>query len=209
MLDKYITVFSEVEGGIIEKKSRFIANLFHVEDEKEAKEKINEIKKKHYDAKHHVYAYRIYNDKNLLEKYSDDGEPAQTAGKPIMDLLKKKDIYNVLIVVTRYFGGILLGTGGLTRAYTQAANVCVENSNVSNMVYSTIIHLCISYEQLDSIKHYCNSIDAIIIDIQYSDNILLQVCVDNSQYDKVKQDINNMLAGKVDFRGVSNKYVKK
>ncbi len=118
MLNSYQTIFEEYEGGIVEKKSKFIANIFHVENEEEAKKVITQIKKKHYDAKHHVYAYRIYN-YEILEKFSDDGEPAQTAGKPIMDLIKQKDLYNVLIVVTRYFGGVLLGTGGLTRAYTR------------------------------------------------------------------------------------------
>lgn len=121
MLETYKTVLEESESILIEKKSKFIANIFHVENEVEAKNIITKIRKKYYDAKHHVYAYRIY-DGNVIEKFSDDGEPAQTAGKPIIDLLKQKELYNVLIVVTRYFGGILLGTGGLTRAYTRKCN---------------------------------------------------------------------------------------
>lgn len=208
MLEKYTTILEDVEGGIVEKRSRFIANVFHVETEEEAKIKLNEIKKKYFDAKHHVYAYRIFGG-TVIEKFSDDGEPAQTAGKPIIDLIKKKDIYNILIVVTRYFGGILLGTGGLTRAYTQAANVCIENSTIEEMVYSAIMDLAINYEQLDVIKHYCNSSKLKIFKIEYLDKILIQICVDKNQYDKVKEDINNILAGKVEFKGVYYKYVKK
>lgn len=208
MLDTYATIFGEYEGGIVEKKSKFIANIFHVENEQQAKERINEIKKKHYDAKHHVYAYRIYSD-NVFEKFSDDGEPAQTAGKPIADLIKQKNIYNVLIVVTRYFGGVLLGTGGLTRAYTQAANICLNNTSVEEMIYSKIVMFKTNYDELDKVKYYCDTNNIIIEKIEYLENILFEIIVKDKEYDNFAENMNNLLSRKVEFTILSQKYVKK
>ena len=128
------TIQENVGTQIVEKKSKFIADLFYVTSEEEAKEKLEEIRKKYYDAKHHCYAYRV-NDKNrIIERASDDGEPAGTAGAPILHLLNKLELTNVLLVVTRYFGGILLGTGGLIRAYTQASQLAIENAQMVEVV---------------------------------------------------------------------------
>lgn len=209
MLDIYQTIFEEFEGGIVEKRSKFIANIFHVETEEEARAKIGQIKKKYYDAKHHVYAYRIYNEDKVLEKFSDDGEPAQTAGKPIADLIRQKDIYNVLIVVTRYFGGVLLGTGGLTRAYTQSANICLNNAILDEMVFSKIISFSTSYEELDKIKHYCDINNIIIEKIEYLENILFKIIIKDKLYSEFITNINNLLSRNVDFTMLSKKYVKK
>lgn len=209
MKETYTTIFEDYEDVLVEKKSRFIANIFHVENEQEAKDKLNEIKKKHYDAKHHVYAYRIFNNGNAIEKFSDDGEPAQTAGKPIIDLLKQKDIYNTIIIVTRYFGGILLGTGGLTRAYTSSANLCLENTNKVKMVYSKVISFVAKYDELDKIKYYLQISDIEIEKIEYMDNILFEINVKETEYEKTINEIENMLSRKVDFNIVSEKYVKK
>lgn len=105
---------------IIEKKSKFIANVFYVESVNEAEKKISDIRKLYPDAKHNCYAYRVFENDMVIERQSDDGEPSGTAGAPIINILKKRDFINVLVVVTRYFGGILLGTGGLVRAYSEA-----------------------------------------------------------------------------------------
>jgi len=115
----YITVAKRSEAEITEKRSRFIATVVPVSSEEEATSVLNEIKKEYADARHNVYAYSIR--ENNTARYSDDGEPAQTAGLPIMDMIKKIGMTDVLVVVTRYFGGILLGTGGLVHAYTKAA----------------------------------------------------------------------------------------
>lgn len=124
------TIKEDVSTQIIEKKSKFIANLFYVTSEEEAKEKLEKTRKKYYDAKHHCYAYRIADAKNVIEKASDDGEPSGTAGAPMLHLLNKLELANVLLVVTRYFGGILLGTGGLIRAYTQVSQSAIEKSQI-------------------------------------------------------------------------------
>ena len=115
-MEEFYTVKENIETEIIEKKSRFIANIFYIESIDEAENIIKSIKKKHYNARHNCYAYRIIQNGKIIDRFSDDGEPSSTAGAPILNILVKKNLVNVLIVVTRYFGGILLGTGGLVRA---------------------------------------------------------------------------------------------
>ena len=112
------TIEKENSAEIVEKKSRFIANIYNVESKEEA---IKQIKKKYYDAKHHCFAFSIIEENGITQKSSDDGEPSGTAGAPILNIIKSNNLQNVVIIVTRYFGGILLGTGGLTRAYSEAA----------------------------------------------------------------------------------------
>lgn len=142
------TIKEDVTAQIVEKKSKFIGDLCYVSTVEDAESKIAQIHKKYYDAKHHCYAYRIQTKEGILEKASDDGEPSGTAGAPMLQLLKKQELTNVIIVVTRYFGGILLGTGGLVRAYTEAtkealnkANIVIENPRNRNANYIIISRL--------------------------------------------------------------------
>lgn len=124
------TIKENVTTQIIEKKSKFIANLFYVSSVEDAENQLQQIRKQHYDARHNCFAYRIGETKDIIEKASDDGEPSGTAGAPMLNLLQKQNLTNVLVVVTRYFGGILLGTGGLVRAYTQAAKEALEKVEI-------------------------------------------------------------------------------
>ncbi len=105
---------------IVEKKSKFIANIFYIESKEEAEKLIKDVNKKYHDARHNCYAYRVISSDGIIEKASDDGEPSGTAGAPMLNILSKNELANVLIIVTRYFGGILLGTGGLVRAYSRS-----------------------------------------------------------------------------------------
>ena len=113
------TIDKQYSGVVEEKRSRFISNIFHVENINEVNEIIDRIKKKYYDSNHNVYAYRIEENNQIIERASDDGEPKKTAGAPILTILQKNNFLNILVVVVRYFGGILLGTGGLVRAYSR------------------------------------------------------------------------------------------
>lgn len=124
------TINENVTTQIVEKKSKFIANLFYVGSAEEADIKLRQIRKQYYDARHNCFAYRIRQIKEIIEKASDDGEPSGTAGAPMLNILQKQELTNVLIVVTRYFGGILLGTGGLVRAYTSAAKEAIEKAQI-------------------------------------------------------------------------------
>ena len=124
------TINSACTGTLIEKKSKFIANLFPVTSELEALDIIKKIKKEYKNARHNVYAYVIYDDGQVISRYQDDKEPQGTAGRPILFLLNQHNLHNVLAVVTRYFGGTLLGKGGLIRAYTKSVKVALENTEI-------------------------------------------------------------------------------
>ena len=127
-MEEYKTIQKEESVEIIEKKSRFIGQAFMVETTEQAEEILKQVKRKYYDAKHNCYAYRILEKEQILQRSSDDGEPSSTAGAPILNVLEKNKLVNVLIIVTRYFGGILLGTGGLVKAYSEAAMRCNNTS---------------------------------------------------------------------------------
>ena len=125
----YRAVYEGGQGEIVEKKSRFIATVLPIETEEEALEFIAKMKKKYWDARHNCYAY-VTGDKGQIQRFSDDGEPQGTAGKPMLDILNSYGLTDCLLVVTRYFGGTLLGTGGLVRAYTDATRAGIENSDI-------------------------------------------------------------------------------
>ena len=127
-MEEFTTIEENVSTEIVEKKSKFIANFFYVETVGEAEKIIKEIKKKYFDARHNCVAYRVIENGQVIEKSSDDGEPSGTAGAPMLNILQKNELANVLIIVTRYFGGILLGTGGLVRAYSGSLLDAIEKS---------------------------------------------------------------------------------
>ena len=122
------TILENTTSEIVEKKSKFIANIFYVENEEQAENKIKEIKKKYFDARHNCIAFRVIENEKIIERFSDDGEPSGTAGGPMLNILQKNNLCNVLVVVTRYFGGILLGTGGLVRAYSEATMKAIDEA---------------------------------------------------------------------------------
>lgn len=124
------TIEVPTSAEIVIKKSRFIAEIFYAESQAEVEQKIEQVRKKYYDAKHHCFASRIEEKRGIIEKVSDDGEPSGTAGMPMLHILKTQNLTNILVVVTRYFGGTLLGTGGLVRAYTQACQEAIKNANI-------------------------------------------------------------------------------
>ena len=152
MINRFFTVEDNIiESEIIEKKSRFIAKVIRVNSEEEANEKIAEIKKIHRDARHNVFAYRIANG---VERFSDDGEPSGTAGVPILNILRGEKLENVLVVVTRYFGGILLGTGGLVKAYSNSCALGLEKAGLVEKYIAQVYRIEISYTDIDKFKYF-------------------------------------------------------
>ena len=149
------TIKEDTSAEIIEKKSRFIANVFYIENVEEAEEKIKEIKKKYFDARHNCFAYRIATESKIVERFSDDGEPSGTAGAPMLTVLAGNNLANILVVVTRYFGGTLLGTGGLIRAYTLSVKSALEKTNFEEKVKGLKVELQISYQDFEKFKYYC------------------------------------------------------
>lgn len=179
------TIIEGKTAEFTEKKSRFIANMFHVENVTEADEKIKQINKKYYDAKHNCYAYIV----DGIEKCSDDGEPSKTAGAPMLDILKKNQFTNVLVIVTRYFGGILLGTGGLVRAYSEATKRAIENSDVVEIVSGERYIIEVSYENVNNVLYWCNKLNIKICENVYETSIKLTI--ESTKEDKEKL-INNV-----------------
>ena len=163
------TIKNEGYAEITVKKSKFIANVFPVDSKEEAENKIEEIKKKYNDARHNCYGYIVEN----FEKCSDDGEPSKTAGAPILDIIKRKELQNILIVVTRYFGGILLGTGGLVRAYSKAAQDAIEKVDVINKVKGIRYIIYIKYDNQKDVLYWCKKLNINVIDIKYDKYIEL------------------------------------
>ena len=163
------SIEKEAEAEIVEKKSRFIAQIFAVNSKEEAEQVLANVKKKYYNAKHNCYAYIVDN----IEKCSDDGEPSGTAGAPMLDLLKNNGLNNIIVVVTRYFGGTLLGTGGLVRAYTESAKKALENAKMIEKEYGIRYLLEISYGNIKEIQYICKQLKINIIDSEYGENVIL------------------------------------
>ena len=143
------TILDSNTATVIEKKSKFISNLFYVSTKEEAEAKIREMQKQYYDARHHCFAYVICEKESLVERASDDGEPVGTAGSPMLQLLKKYELQNVLVVVTRYFGGTLLGTGGLVRAYSEATTKAIEAATMVTEALGEEIEITLAYSDFD------------------------------------------------------------
>lgn len=183
---EFYTIRDSSTAEIIEKKSRFIANAYHVDSREEAENKINELKKKYFDAKHNCFAFSIIDENdNLLEKSSDDGEPSGTAGAPILNVIRKNNLHNILIVVTRYFGGILLGTGGLTRVYSSSTEMCIQNSKLIGQAKGSCVEVEISYSDNEKFKYYCEKNNIKIVDSQYSESIFYKIEINDEEYQEL------------------------
>ena len=167
------TILANASSQLEVKKSKFIANIIKITDEQDAKEKLNKIRKEYSDARHNCYAYIVYDNetKTKIEKSSDDREPSGTAGIPMLTLLQKNNLVNVLIVVTRYFGGILLGTGGLVRAYTDSSKQALEAAKIIDLQYGEILEYCIEYDEFEYLKYICEKNNIEIINTEYSSNV--------------------------------------
>lgn len=187
-------IYSGGSGEITEKKSRFIADVFPVSSEAEAAGYINEVKKKYRDARHHCFAY-VIGENNELARFSDDGEPSGTAGKPILDILLASEIGDCLIVVTRYFGGTLLGTGGLLRAYQSVAKAGIAGSRVVAEEEGLWLALDADYSQLGRLQHICAEQKVICLDTAYSDVIHMELLVRRSAADTLLHEITEQFCG--------------
>ena len=168
------------------KRSRFIAEVFYIENETSARQKIDEIKKKYFDAKHHVFSYKI----DSVERFSDDGEPQGTAGAPLLDIIKKRNLNNILVVITRYFGGTLLGTGGLVKAYSDVFNLALNNAKIVNKDKGIEYEIKIKYENLEKIKYICQSENISIKNVDYGTEITMTLTSYKEKYEKIIQNYN-------------------
>ena len=184
----YKTITEKSTGEITEKKSRFIADMFPVTTEEEANMYIEQVRKKYYDARHHCFAY-VLNDDPVVERFSDDGEPSGTAGKPILDVIKGAELKNTLIVVTRYFGGTLLGTGGLVRAYTASSREAVAASLVVTRTFGYKLIISTDYTGLGKIQYILCKEGIPVLETLYTENVDIVAFVPDTREKEITNKI--------------------
>ena len=212
-MEEFITIKEYSTAEVIEKKSRFIANIFYVENVEEAEEKIKQIKKTYHDAKHNCIAYRVVENGRIIEKSSDDGEPSGTAGAPMLSILQKNNLCNVVVIVTRHFGGILLGTGGLVSCYSETTINAISKAEKIIKRQGMEVEVELEYNNLEIFKYYCKNEDIEIINIQYLDKIICKIEIENSKIAKMLEDIEekriNIIRNKILDKKYINKCIKK
>lgn len=195
MLEKYKTVYEGGEGEIVEKKSRFIATVRPVSSEEEALAFIEEMKKKYWDARHNCFVYSVGKNREFT-RCSDDGEPSGTAGRPMMDVILGEDIYNVAAVVTRYFGGVLLGTGGLIRAYSKSLQEGLAASVVIEKTYGISLEVVTDYTGIGKIQYIAGERGLPILDCEYTDKVVLHLLVPADREEAVQKSITEGTNGR-------------
>jgi len=198
-LAQYVTIAAhDYTWEQVIKKSRFIVNLARVNDEEEARVFIDRINKEHHKATHNVWAYMV-GERDQVQRYSDDGEPAGTAGVPMLEVLKNNEVHDVVAVVTRYFGGVKLGAGGLVRAYAGTVAGGIADLGLIQRIQRHKITLRIDYKQYEPLKYWLEQHDFLILDTQYDTGVMLTVPVSDEQMATFKDDVQNLLAGQVTF----------
>ena len=208
-MNNFISIKKNVETEIIVKKSKFICNLIKVESQKEAEEYIKKIKKKYYDARHNCVSYRVIEDEQIVEKSSDDGEPSGTAGGPMLNILQKNNLCNVLVIVTRYFGGILLGTGGLVRAYSDATFEAINFAEKIEECIGLEAEVELDYNNLETFKYYCKKNDIYIKDYEYSEKIICKIQLEECNKDRLIVDFNTKKVNLINLKFLSKKLIEK
>lgn len=206
MKDIYRTIYDYGEDEIIINKSRFIGYARPISCEEEALDFIKEIKTKHKDATHNVYAY-VCGEESNLQRFNDDGEPSGTAGIPVLEVIKKEDLRNVAVVVTRYFGGVKLGGGGLIRAYTKGAKIALDAGKIVEMIIHTKLRIIIPYTLLGKLENFLNSSGYQIEDTIYNENVELDIYIKNTLIDDFKKKILDITNGTVEIKYYDEKHL--
>lgn len=202
-MEEYLVPTGFGEDEFVEKKSRFIGRAWLVESEEEALQKIQEMKKQHYDATHNCWAYVI---RDGAVRFSDDGEPGGTAGMPMLQVLQREGLYNVVCVVTRYFGGILLGAGGLVRAYTKGAKIAVDAAGKSMKRVWTVLYIPCPYPFYERVKLEIEKFDGIIRKTDFGAEVELEVLFPEAQANPFLDKLTDMTSGTVEGMEVGQEY---
>ena len=202
-MEEYLVPTGYGEDEFVEKKSRFIGRVWPVETEEEALAKIAEMKKQHYDATHNCWAYVL---KSGAMRFSDDGEPGGTAGNPMMQVLQKENIFNVVCVVTRYFGGTLLGAGGLVRAYTKGAKIAIDAAGKSMKRIWSVLYIPCPYTFYERVKLETEAFGGVIRDTQFGAEVELEILVAQPQAQAFLDKILDMTSGTVEGMETSQEY---
>ena len=195
MLDQYKTVLEGGTGEITEKKSRFIATVRPVSSEEEALAFLEETRKKYWDARHNCYAYSVGMNREYT-RCSDDGEPSGTAGRPMLDVILGEDIYNVAVVVTRYFGGVLLGTGGLVRAYSKAVQEGFRESRIIEKKHGICLTVTTDYTGIGKIQYIAGERGISVLDSEYTDKVVMKLLIPSEDVDSVQKAVTEGTNGR-------------
>ena len=203
-MTEYIVPYQDAESEFTEKRSRFITHLYKVETEAEARARIEEMKKKYYDARHNCWCYLLQ--EGGVVRYSDDGEPQGTAGQPMLNVFQRQEVWNVCCVVTRYFGGTLLGAGGLVRAYTKGAKIAVDAAGKSMKRVWTALYIPCPYPYYERLKLLCEDMEAVIRDTQFTAEVELEVLVAAGKCAEFQEKLTDMTAGTVETMVLGQEY---
>lgn len=205
MADRYITAAKGGTAEITEKRSKFIAHVKPVSSEEDAVAFLNEIKQEHWNATHNVYAYIIR--KNNIMRYSDDGEPGGTAGLPVLDILKREGLTDIIVVVTRYFGGVLLGTGGLVHAYSKSAKAGIEAVGITEMVLCRMITADVEYPLWGKLQNELSKWNQVFADeAEYSDKVHIPLFIPDEDAEAFCRDITDKMNGQITLDIKDTKY---
>ena len=202
-MEEYLVPTGYGEDEFVEKKSRFIGRVWLVETEEEALQKIADMKKQHYDATHNCWAYVI---RDGAMRFSDDGEPGGTAGNPMMQVLQKEQLFNVVCVVTRYFGGTLLGAGGLVRAYTKGAKIAIDAAGKSMKRVWSVLYIPCPYNFYERMKLEIAAFDGVIRSTEFGAEIDLEVLIAAPQTDAFLDRLTDMTSGTVEALVTGQEY---
>lgn len=205
MVEQLRTVYQGGVGEIVEKKSRFIATVRLVESEEEALTVLEAARKKYWDATHNCFAY-VIGERRETVRCSDDGEPSGTAGRPMLDVLLGEEITNIIVIVTRYFGGTLLGTGGLVRAYSRAVQEGLANSRIIDRKYGVRMEIRSDYTGIGKIQYLLASRQIPVLDTQYTDQVVAEVLLPKGQADQVRAEITEGTNGRAEMRETEELY---
>lgn len=203
--EQYIMLSKGAQAELVEKKSRFIATIRPVSSEEEAAAFIEEMKKKYYDARHNCSAF-VIGSKGELTRSSDDGEPSGTAGRPMLEVLTGSGIRNIAVVVTRYFGGVLLGTGGLVRAYSGAVKMALEQCETITRRYGVQMLIKTDYNGVGKIQYLLGSKDVVIQDSVYAADVQMTILVPIGEYDRLCKELVEATNGRVGLEEVEKLY---
>lgn len=202
-MDEYLVPSEYGEDEFIEKKSRFIGRIWPAETEEEALARIQEMKKKHYDATHNCWAYII---RDGAVRFSDDGEPGGTAGMPMLQVLQREGLYNVVCVVTRYFGGILLGAGGLVRAYTKGAKIAVDAAGKSMKRVWTVLYVPCPYSFYERVRLEVEGFGGIVRKADFGAEVELELLFPEAKTQEFLDRLTDMTAGTVESMEIGQEY---
>jgi len=207
MQKDYITIKKDSRCEFVEKKSKFIATIKKVHNIEDTVKILSEIKKEFKDASHHTYAFKIKN-KSLYQKYSDDSEPKGSAGLPILDVINHNNLENVIIIVTRYFGGTLLGIGGLVRSYSKVANMAIKQSGIIHMVKSKNISITCNYSLSGKIQNYLLENKINIIEIKFLENVIIITLIPIDIVKKIIKDIIDLTSNSCEINILKEQYME-